>query len=154
METSKSRELLERSLNGKNYLNPDNHDEVHIAASLLGAESAEKVANAMDRLSQNLIMIGGRLDSTIKEETQRTIDSNMRTAQSNERYTRWNIIVAIGLVLVGLLQAWIIWKTSKSSTENPKTQNLAQLSNSNFRPCSVFGTTRHEVCRFWYGYPD
>lgn len=93
---------------GRYPLNPDNHDQVHVAIGLLNAESAEKVRQSVDDLAGRITGMATTVSQTMQREAERIIESNERVAASNDRSARiltkltW-ILVAIGIIQVIIL---------------------------------------------------
>jgi len=87
--------VMQKNAEGLFYLNPDNHDQIGMAIGLLNAESAESISKSINNL----------------------IESNKKTDEINKKAIFWNKIMTIALIgvtlVVGLLQAYVIWSTSK-----------------------------------------
>ncbi len=112
-------EALERAYpNPQNdWLNPDNHDKVHIALGLFEAESAEKNRQTMEDLGRKIAELAYTIGTSLERETKKIIESNDEASKINKEAIRWNKRLTIALIvvtlIVGLLQAYVIWETAQ-----------------------------------------
>lgn len=120
MEKSEARKALERAYSNPqaDWLNPDNHDKVHIALGLLSAESAEELTNAIHQLKAQVGGLHQTISTVVETQVAKMIATNEKLAISNEKYAKWNMRLTMALIattlFVGLLQAGVlIWQTIK-----------------------------------------
>jgi hypothetical protein len=123
MTKSPIHQSLERTAQG-NSLNPDNHDQVHIALGLLSAESDEKNREVMDNLTGQISGLTHVLSTTMEQQVKKLIESNDEASELNKVaifWSKWLTVTLIAVTLiVGLLQVYVIWKTAEMqhATEN------------------------------------
>ena len=119
MEESKFYKSLENAHKEDltNFSNPGNTDKVNIAVGLVNAESAEKVTRSIILLTQQMANLQMMLSQTIEEEVKKVIKSNNEASLINKKAIFWSKWLTIALItvtlVVGLLQVYVIYKTSK-----------------------------------------
>jgi len=95
--------------NGTSNLSPDNHDQVNAIIAISNFESAENIKKSLDELGGRLSGSSYAFGTIIEQQTAKMIDSNKKLSRSNTFLT---IALILTTLLVGLMQAFVIWKTS------------------------------------------
>ncbi|MDB4992408.1 MAG: hypothetical protein JWL75_653 [Parcubacteria group bacterium] len=117
MPKSPPRDVLQATYDGlgeelTNWSNPGNSDKINISLGLLNAQSADEIATALDNLKRQLVGVS----ETITVQSGKMIASNDRAETVNTRYANWARWLTIALIattlVVGLLQAYVIWRTA------------------------------------------
>jgi uncharacterized membrane protein YidH (DUF202 family) len=109
MTKNDTKESLKEIITAKSFLNPDNHDQVNATIAMSNSESAENIKKTLDELGGRLSGSAYTLGTIMEQQTKRTIDSNKKLSQSNTVLT---IALILTTLFVGIMQAFVIWKTS------------------------------------------
>jgi hypothetical protein len=140
-ETKAAINTLRASDHGANSIRPSGVAQA--TASLNVAESLQNLQMEISKTSagtrKSLAELQGQISgltyaisTVIENETKKLIASNEKLATSNEYYAKWNKRLSIALIVVtlfvGLMQAYVIWRTANQS-ERSAEQSTAKVEN-------------------------
>lgn len=121
MNDKEIEEILDNALINRSNTSEKESDKVGAASSIYVSRTlkflSSKIENITYSLGPNFEILSraiGKFNDSLNEQVNKVILSNEKLSESNEFHAKWMRVLTIALIvttlIVGLLQAFVIWK--------------------------------------------
>jgi len=135
MDDKKIEEILNSAIEDTSYTSEKISDKVQAASAIFIAKTSNALSSQIHNLNyslshhfESLSRQIKTLEESLNNQVKKIIESNENLAESSNRHTNWMRVLTITLIavtlFVGLLQAFVIWKTNQVTQKFESIQRL------------------------------